>query len=121
MIAGAIPQISNLTSFVGAACILQFSYTFPPFFIVGYRVQRDAMLPEEEFDPRTGVAKRVDSGWARWMRGYRKNFALNTFDMVYSVAALATAGLGIYASVIGMHNTFTQTQITPFTCKNPAG
>jgi hypothetical protein len=30
VIAAAIPQISNLTSFVGAACILQFSYTFPP-------------------------------------------------------------------------------------------
>ena len=79
------------------------------------------MLPEEHFDPRTGQAKRVDQGFKRWMRGYRKQLALNVFDSFYSVAALATAGLGIWASVIGMHDTFSQTSITPFTCKNPAG
>lgn len=79
------------------------------------------MLPEEEFDPRTGIANRVDSGWRRWMRGYKKKFALNTFDVIYSLAALSTAGLGLYASGTGMHETFTSTSVTPFTCKNPAG
>ena len=121
IIAAAIPQISNLTSFVGAACILQFSYTFPPMLIVGYNVQKDAMLPEEQFDPRTGQANRVDSGMTRWIRGYKKKLAINTFDVLYSIGALATAGLGIYASVTGMHDTFSQTSITPFTCANPAG
>jgi len=121
IIAAAIPQISNLTSFVGAACILPFSYVFPPFLIVGYNCQADAMLPEEEFDPRTGIAQRVDEGRTRWIRGYKKKFVMNTLDLCYSVAALATAGLGIYAAVIGMHDTFTETAITPFTCKNPAG
>ena len=121
ILAAAVPQISNLTSFVGAACILQFSYTFPPILLVGYNCQKDAMLPEEEFDPRTGVTTRVDSGWKRWMRGYKKKFAINTFDVLYSLAALATAGLGLYASGTGMRETFKTTKLTPFTCKNPAG
>jgi len=122
VVAGAIPQIANLTAFVGAACILQFSYTFPPILIVGYNCQKDAILPEEHFDPTTGqVTNRVDSGLKRWMRGYRKKFLLNTFDVMYFLAALGTAGLGIYASVIGMHETFSTTALTPFTCQNPAG
>jgi hypothetical protein len=52
------------------------------------------MLPEENFDPRTGETNRVDNGWKRWIRGYKKKFASNTFDVLYSLAALATAGLG---------------------------
>jgi len=89
---------------------------------VGYNCQKDAILPEELFDPVTGqVPNRVDSGIKRWMRGYRKKFLLNTFDVIYFLAALATAGLGIYASVIGMHETFASTALTPFTCQNPAG
>ncbi|GAB7353447.1 hypothetical protein MBLNU459_g3911t1 [Dothideomycetes sp. NU459] len=121
IVAAAIPQISNLTSFVGAACILQFSYTFPPMLLVGYNVQKDAMLPEEEFNPVTGEAKRVDSGVKRWIRGYKKKFVWNTFDVIYSVCALATAGLGIWASCIGMHASFSSGAVTPFTCQNPAG
>lgn len=121
IVAAAIPQISNLISFVGAACILQFSYTFPPLLIVGYRCQNDSILPEEGFDPRTGVVNRVDDGWKRWMRGYRKRFALNTFDLLYCLAAFATAGLGLYAAGTGMHESFSTTALTPFTCANPAG
>jgi hypothetical protein len=123
VIAGAVPQVANLTAFVGAACILQFSYTFPPILKVGFNCQRDAMLAEEEFDPATGQVNRRDAGWTRWMRGYRKRMFINTFDTIYFVCALATAGLGIYASVLGMHATFTapDSKITPFTCANPAG
>jgi hypothetical protein len=121
IIAAAIPQISNLTSFVGAACIFQFSYTFPPLLMVGYRVKKDAMRPEEEFDPRTGQAKRVDNGFKRWARGFKKQLFLNTFDCLYGLAALGTACLGLWASGKGMHEAFDSTSISPFTCKNPAG
>ncbi|KAJ5723994.1 hypothetical protein N7488_002029 [Penicillium malachiteum] len=121
VIAAAIPQIANLTSFVGAACILQFSYTFPPLLLVGYHVQKDAMLPEEEFNPQTGQAQRVDSGMKRWIRGYKVKFWWNTFDLVYALAALSLAGLGIWASVVSMNETFKSTPLTPFSCTNPAG
>lgn len=79
------------------------------------------MLPEEELDPRTGVVSRVDNGWKRWMRGYKKKFVMNTFDVLYSLAALATAGAGLYASGKAMRETFASTTVTPFTCQNPAG
>jgi hypothetical protein len=120
VIAAAIPQISYLGSFVGAACILQFSYTFPPLLLVGYNVQKDSILPEEEFNPQTGQAQRL-SGFKRWMRGYKKKFVWNTFDLIYALAALSTAGLGIWASVHSMTKAFKETKLTPFTCANPAG
>lgn len=121
IVAAAIPQISNLSAFVGAACILQFSYTFPPILMVGYRSQKDAMLPGEGFDPATGQVIRQDSGFRRWMRGYMRNWHINTFDVLYFLGALCVAGLGIYSSCIGMHQAFSAGRMTPFTCVNPAG
>ena len=34
--------------------------------MVAYNCQKDAALPEEKFDPRTGLVNRVDSGMKRW-------------------------------------------------------
>ncbi|KGO74709.1 Amino acid transporter, transmembrane [Penicillium italicum] len=121
VVAAAIPQISNLTSFVGAACILQFSYTFPPLLLVGFNVQNDAILPEEGFDPATGQVQRMDNGFKRLIRGYKKKFVWNTFDLIYALCALAAAGLGIWASVTSMNTEFKSGNLTPFTCANPAG
>ena len=94
--------------------------TFPPILKVGYNCQADAMLEEEAFDPATGVAQRRDSGFTRWMRGFKKQFALNTFDCLYALCAFGTAGLGLYASITAMHEDFASTPLTPFTCTNPA-
>jgi len=121
LIAAAVPQISYLGAFVGAAFILQFSYTFPPILQVGYNVQKDAMLPEEVFDPATGEVNRVDSGFRRIVRGYMKKPFRNTFDSIYFVCSLATAGLGMYAAIIGMSDAFSSNSLTSFTCINPAG
>ncbi|KAI6839670.1 oligopeptide transporter protein [Hortaea werneckii] len=121
VVAAAIPQISYLSAFVGAACILQFSYTFPPILMVGYNCQKDAMRSDEGFDPTSGQIIRHDTGFRRWMRGFMKKWYMNIFDSIYFVGALAVAGLGIYASVISMHQSFSSGTITAFTCKNPAG
>jgi hypothetical protein len=109
---------------VGAAFILQFSYTFPPLLMVGYHVQRDAAAVATEtagFDPTTGTVARVDAGWRRWVRGFRVRVWRNTFDLVYFVAAAVTAGLGVYASVVSMRESFRETSLTPFTCNSPTG
>lgn len=45
----------------------------------------------------------------------------NTFDVVFGVAALATASMGIWAAAVNMKAQFEASGITPFTCKNPAG
>ncbi|KAJ5770331.1 uncharacterized protein N7511_002382 [Penicillium nucicola] len=121
VIAAAIPQISYLGSFIGATCILQFSYTFPPILLVGYNVQNDSILSDEVFNPQTGQVQHLDSGLKRWIRGYKKKFIWNTFNLIYALAAFSTAGLGIWASVWSMNKTFKTTKLTPFTCVNPAG
>jgi hypothetical protein len=121
IIAAAIPQVSNLSAFVGAACILQFSYTFPPILMVGFNAQKDAIRPDEGYDPTTGQVIKSDSGFKRFMRGYMVKWHINTFDVLYFLGALSVAGLGIYASCTGMHETFASTAITPFSCTNPAG
>jgi len=119
IVAGAVPQIAYLISFIGAACIIQFSYTFPAILTVGFNCQKDAILPDEEFDPTTGPV-RNDHGWKRWMRGYRKQGWTNTFNLLYFLCALVTAALGIYASIVGMRDTFAVTRIAPFSCESPA-
>ncbi|KAK3669944.1 hypothetical protein LTR78_010195 [Recurvomyces mirabilis] len=122
VIAAAVPQVSNLGAFVGAATILQFSYTFPPILRVAFNTKKDAIRPESEgFDPRTGEVIRLDSGFKRWMRGYLVQWHFNIFDTLYFLAALSVAGLGIYSSVISMHRNFEEGRLTPFTCGSPTG
>ena len=72
VLATSIPQIINFQSFVGAACVLPFTYIFPPFLVIGFKTQRDAILPEDTFDPATGRITHVDSSLKRWIRGYKK-------------------------------------------------
>lgn len=77
-VSSSIPQFTNFSALVGALCILQFTYTFPPLLMIGFNSQKDAMLPEESFDPNNGVVNRVDSGWKRAVRGFRKKLLLNS-------------------------------------------
>ncbi len=121
IVGAAIPQISYLSSFVGAACILQFSYTFPPILKIGYNIQKDAMRDGEGFDPSTGQVIRHDHGFTRWKRGFLKKWHINTLDFLYFLGALSVAGLGIYASVVAMHQEYQSAAITSFSCANPAG
>lgn len=121
IVAAAIPQINNLTVFVGALCIFQFSYTFPPLLKFGYNIHRDAITDNESYDPQTGVVSRVDGTWKRWARGFNKKWPENTFNVLYGLASLATAGMGLWAAIQGMRQSFASTPLTPFTCKSPTG
>jgi hypothetical protein len=69
IVAAPIPQFSNLAGLIAAICILQFTYTFPPFLWLGYRMKKDAIREGEGFDPATGRVTRFDTGFARWKRG----------------------------------------------------
>ncbi|KAF4555622.1 Transmembrane amino acid transporter-like protein 11 [Elsinoe fawcettii] len=74
IIAAAIPNFSGLTSVVAAACILQFTYTFPPLLYLGYSIQRDTLrnlglAPSENHSkpghpnaPIIGTSTHSDSG-----------------------------------------------------------
>jgi hypothetical protein len=89
--------------------------------MVAYNCQKDSVLPEEQFDPHTGEARRVDSGFRRYWRGFKKQLVLNSWDSIYFLAALAASILGIWSSIVGMIAAFDGASVTAFTCANPVG
>ncbi|CAH2353037.1 hypothetical protein CLIB1423_09S01398 [[Candida] railenensis] len=121
VIASAIPQFSYLTGLVGAICILQFTYTFPPIMQFGLDFQIAAMQGDGPYDPVNKVANRVDS-WSnlsRWVRAYKVNWFKNTCHIIFFLAALATACLGMYSSGEGFAHSFADGVTTSFTCNSP--
>ncbi|KAI9816625.1 MAG: hypothetical protein M1827_001758 [Pycnora praestabilis] len=120
IVCAAIPNITNFSGLVAAACIMQFSYTFPPIMMLGLDIQRDAILPEEHFDPATGVLTRVDQGWKRWSRGMKKRVLLKSWYTFFALGSLATAVLGIYSSIVGLHHAFVANpNVDAFGCAAP--
>lgn len=121
IIAAAIPQFSYISGLIGALFILSFTYTFPAIAAIGYKVQIDAMTSEEHFDPATGTYSAIDSGMTRWIRGFKKNFALNSFNIFYALGGLVTTVLGVYTSVLGLITAFSGGSVaTSFGCASPA-
>ena len=118
ILAAAIPNITALGAMVAAFCFVQFSYTFPPLLMIGHNVQRDAIQVDkgEGFDPRTGETVRKDDGWKRWLRGYMKQWHINTFNLVFALGALVTAGLGAYSAVITLKAIYAAGHQTAFSC-----
>lgn len=120
IVAASIPNFTGLTSLVASICILQFTYTFPPFLHLAYSIKKGAMLPDDGFDPATGQVRRQDTGVKRILRGFLKHqWYLNTWNIIYFGGALATAGLGAYSAVEALIKAFKKPQITAFTCKSP--
>lgn len=120
VICAAIPAFSAISGLVGAVCILQFTYTFPAILAFGFQIQKDAMTATEIFDPVTKTYSYQDRGWKRWARGFAKNWHLNTFNFLYFLGALATAGLGIYSSVEQLIKAFSGGSVaTSFGCASP--
>ncbi|KAF2121933.1 oligopeptide transporter protein [Lophiotrema nucula] len=121
VLAAAIPNFSNLSGFVAALCILQFTYTFPPLLKLGCDIQYHAIMADEGFDPATGVTKRNDQGMKRWIRGAKKMWYVNLWNLIYGCGALVTAALGMYASILGLKAAFASGHTTAFSCAGPLG
>lgn len=122
IIASAVPQFTNISSLVAAVCIMQFTYTFPTILYFGLKVQEHAMHPEEKFDPVTGTVNRVDSwrDWSRWKRGlFSRSIIMKLVCFLFFLAALATAVLGMYASIKGIIQDFQAGHATSFGCSYP--
>lgn len=120
VIASSIPNFSSLTGLVGAICILQFTYTFPPIMKFGLDFQMSAMKADGPFDPVSKQTNRIDT-WrdlSRWTRAYKDRFILNTFHILMFLASLATAALGIYANIELLISAFSASTVTSFTCKS---
>ncbi|KAK3331645.1 transmembrane amino acid transporter [Cercophora scortea] len=120
IVGAAIPQFSYISGFIGALFILSFTYTLPALLALGYWIRKDAMTPEERFDPATKSYNYVDTGVKRWIRGYMKRPFFNTWNLIYMLGGLATTGLGMYSSVEGLIAAFDgASQATSFGCGSP--
>ncbi|CAN6674892.1 hypothetical protein TRVA0_070S00430 [Trichomonascus vanleenenianus] len=124
IIASAIPQFSTLTSLVGAVCILQFTYTFPPVMQMGLHMHISAMKADGPYNPITRETNRIDtwSNASRWIRAYKDRWLLNTFHVVFFLASLTTAILGIYASALDLKEAYSggaSAKAVAFSCNSP--
>ena len=120
IIAASIPDFFGLTSMISAICIMQFTYTFPPFVALGYNIKKYAMLEGEGFDPTTGLVVRHDSGLKRWIRGFFKGpWYMNVFNVIYMLGALACAGLGAYSACESLISAFATSEANAFSCQSP--
>ncbi|PYI01606.1 transmembrane amino acid transporter family protein [Aspergillus sclerotiicarbonarius CBS 121057] len=121
VIAGAVPNLSGISSMVGAALILNFTYTLPGILYVGFRTQKDAVLPGEGYNPVTGVTTRHDEGWKRYVRGFKKSLYINLFCIFYFCGGLACSGMGMWAAITSLIEIFAPggTVATSFGCAAP--
>ncbi|KAM0450000.1 hypothetical protein ACHAO4_006879 [Trichoderma viride] len=121
IVGAAVPNINGISGIVGALLILNFTYTFPAFLYIGYRVKMDAALPGEGFDPATGVTTRLDSGMQRWVRGFKVNWHINIMNIIYFLGGLVCSGMGSWAAIEGLIVIFGPggTVATSFGCAAP--
>jgi hypothetical protein len=107
VIAAAIPDYFGFVAIISASCLLNLTYTLPPFFALGYDIQKHAMRVEhgEGFDPATGRVLREQSTVKRWVRGFFSGgpfqVAKNIWHVLYVLASLSMCGLGMYAAIDG--------------------
>lgn len=120
VLAAGIPNFAGLTSVVAAFCILQFTYTFPPMLSIAFWMRKYALQEGEGYDPVTGHTTRHDSGVGRMIRGFMsRRWYINVINVLYTLGALALAGLGAYSAIEVLINAFKQNRTTSFVCKSP--
>ncbi|GAA5978577.1 hypothetical protein JCM5350_003147 [Sporobolomyces pararoseus] len=125
VIGSAIPSVGTLSGLVAAACIFQFSYTFPPALFLGLLMKIDASDLDEPFTT-PGVAPRQYDTWRsiyRWRRGAfngsRNRVILKSLLFLWFIAALATAGLGLWATGTDLREAITAGAASSFGCTPP--
>ena len=125
VIGAVIPNFAALVGVVGAICIVQFTYSLPPFLFLGAKTMVNAMQPGEGFDPATKKVVRHDTGLKRWIRGFTGGSligkAVMFWNVIYFLGALALGGLGAYASITLIIDTFKSGDpgLTTFSCTSP--
>ncbi|KAG2136558.1 transmembrane amino acid transporter protein-domain-containing protein [Suillus bovinus] len=122
VIGSAIPQFSALSALVAAVCIFQFTYTFPPFMILGYTMQIDAAKGDREFDINDPYAHRVDTwrNFSRWRRALLTwDVFFNLWNFLLTFACLACATLSAYSAVTTIVTAFATSSSSSFSCHSP--
>lgn len=102
IIAGAIPAYVYFVGVMSASCLLNLSYTIPPWLILGYDIKKATM---GTFDPAVGRTSRGLTGINRYIRGFFTGgplkVAFNVWHLLYFLTSLGLCGLGMYASIDG--------------------
>ncbi|KDQ54669.1 hypothetical protein JAAARDRAFT_135255 [Jaapia argillacea MUCL 33604] len=111
IVGSAIPQVQTISSLVAAICIMQFTYTFPPLFLLGFDMVVDA-AKNDPGDSWTSLSR-----WKRAMFSGRWWFKL--FNFVLFLGSLTLAGLGLYGAVMVIKVTFENGAATSFSCASP--
>jgi hypothetical protein len=119
VVAAAIPQLSFISGLVAAIFGGGFTYILPALAAVAFWSRRDAILPEEQFNPTTGIFNYADTGMRRYSRGFMRRPWFNLFNFTYFLAGLVACGLGCYAAVTQLIAVFQSGVTTSFTCKSP--
>jgi hypothetical protein len=125
VIGAVIPNFNALVGVVGALCVVQFTYSIPPMLYIGAKTMLNAELPGEGYDPVTRKVIRHDKGMKRWIRGFTGGTPVEKLIMaanvIYALGALALGGLGAYASIEVIIDTFKggDPGLTTFSCKSP--
>ncbi|KAJ7023709.1 hypothetical protein C8F04DRAFT_1240041 [Mycena alexandri] len=137
-----VPAIGALSGLIAAVCIFQvrlilswfsfassncikFTYTFPPLFMLGLDMQLDAMTEDEAFTTPGVTPKRIDT-WrdlSRWKRGFfsggLKRVAFKTANLLFFIAGVATAGLGMWATGTDLKAVIAAGAASSFGCAAP--
>jgi len=123
VIAAAVPDYFGFVGVISASFLLNLCYTLPPFFALGYEIQKNSVKPGEGFDPTTGQVIRTGTKFQRLVRGFfgggTFQVAINIWHVIYFLASLSMSGLGMYASVQGMIDAFKNPELNSFSCRSP--
>lgn len=125
IVAASIPAFFGLVSVVAAFCIIQFCYSFPPILAIGFFMKKNAIRADagEGFQPTTGQIVHEGTFVSRHMRGFMSGgplqVTMNSLNILYAGGALSVAGLGAYAAIQSLIDTFENPQINAFTCQSP--
>lgn len=122
VIAASIPDYFGFVAIISSSMLLNLTYTLPPFFSLGYDIQKNAMQGEG-FVASTGQTLRSETTIKRWIRGFFTGglypVARNIWHLLYFLASLSMCGLGMYASIVGMIDAFKEDQLNSFSCRSP--
>ncbi|KAI1324924.1 transmembrane amino acid transporter protein-domain-containing protein [Xylariaceae sp. FL0255] len=102
IIAAAIPAYVYFVSIISASCLLNLSYTVPPWIALGFDIRKHTL---GTFEPSEGRTSRGLVGIKRYLTGFWLGgpfqVAVNIWHVLYFLTSLALCGLGLYASIEG--------------------
>jgi len=120
VVGSAVPALGAMTGLIGAVCIFQFTYSFPPLLYFLFEVGKDAAVEDTPYTGYGSQIRQVDT-WhdgSRWRRGlFTGRWYIKIFMFGIFLAALACAGLGLWGTGEAVKATFLVGQATSFGCK----